>query len=269
MKVAFSTLGCPGWSWAEIFATAKDLGMDGIEIRGIGAQMYAPETKPFLPENIETAIEKMKKANMAFSMLSSGAELIAKDFDATKKELVAYIELAQKIGCDAVRVLCENSAAPAGEVDLDMVAERYSEICDCAKGTGVMPLIETAGALADSAKMQAFIKKTNRPNAFVLWDIHHPFRYLKESPKQTYGNLQGLVKHVHVKDSVEQEGKTQYRMMGYGDLPVLDCLKLLAADGYDRTVSLEWVKRWAPDLQEPGIVFSHYAHYMRYLLNQI
>ena len=35
MKTAFSTLGCPGWSWDEIFATAKDLGLDGIEVRGV------------------------------------------------------------------------------------------------------------------------------------------------------------------------------------------------------------------------------------------
>ena len=42
MKLAFSTLGCPNWQWREIFATAKDLGVDGIEIRGIENEMYAP-----------------------------------------------------------------------------------------------------------------------------------------------------------------------------------------------------------------------------------
>ena len=36
MKLSFSTLGCPEWSWNEILATAKDMGFDGIEIRGVG-----------------------------------------------------------------------------------------------------------------------------------------------------------------------------------------------------------------------------------------
>ena len=45
MKIAFSTLGCPGWSWDEIFATAKDMGLDGIEIRGVGNEMFAPKIK--------------------------------------------------------------------------------------------------------------------------------------------------------------------------------------------------------------------------------
>ena len=32
--------------------------------------------------------------------------------------------------------------------------------------------------------------------------------------------------------------------------------------GFDGFFSLEWVKRWNPDLQEPGIVFAHYKNYM-------
>ena len=57
MKVAFSTLGCPGWSWDEIFATAKDLGLDGIEIRGVDNQMFAPEIKVFKEENIPATLD--------------------------------------------------------------------------------------------------------------------------------------------------------------------------------------------------------------------
>ncbi len=32
MKISFSTLGCPGWSYEDILSTAKDLGFNGIEI---------------------------------------------------------------------------------------------------------------------------------------------------------------------------------------------------------------------------------------------
>jgi fatty-acyl-CoA synthase len=34
MKLAFSTLGCPEWTWTEIYPMAYDLGYSGIEIRG-------------------------------------------------------------------------------------------------------------------------------------------------------------------------------------------------------------------------------------------
>ena len=41
MKLAFSTLGCPEWSWVDIQAMARDLGFDGIEIRGLGQEIQA------------------------------------------------------------------------------------------------------------------------------------------------------------------------------------------------------------------------------------
>ena len=34
MKIAFSTLICPDFSWADIYSMAKGLGFDRIEIRG-------------------------------------------------------------------------------------------------------------------------------------------------------------------------------------------------------------------------------------------
>lgn len=34
MKIAFSTLGCPDFSWTDIYPMAKDFHFDGIEIRG-------------------------------------------------------------------------------------------------------------------------------------------------------------------------------------------------------------------------------------------
>ena len=41
-----------------------------------------------------------------------------------------------------------------------------------------------------------------------------------------------------------------------------DNFRKLDRAGFDGFFSLEWVKRWNPDLQEPGIVFAHYKNYM-------
>ena len=77
------------------------------------------------------------------------------------------------------------------------------------------------------------------------------------------------MRYTHIKDSVGSDGEVTYRMMGYGDVPIFDTLKLLKEHGFSGYVSLEWVKRWCPDLQEPGIVFSHFASYMQYLMRQL
>ena len=40
MKIAFSTLGCPDFDWPDIYSMAKDLGFDGIEMRGLGDDLF-------------------------------------------------------------------------------------------------------------------------------------------------------------------------------------------------------------------------------------
>ena len=36
MKISFSTLGCPRWSWREILAPGCALGYGGVELGGVG-----------------------------------------------------------------------------------------------------------------------------------------------------------------------------------------------------------------------------------------
>lgn len=268
MKLCFSTIGCPDWSWEEIFATAKDLGMQGIEIRGIRDEIYAPKNTPFLPERRAQTLETLARVNLSIPCLTSGANLSA-DADAAIAEARAYTELAQAIGTPYIRVMIEDTPQPVKDVDLGRATEIYQTILDDAKGRDVYPLIETNGVLADSEAMARFLKDVNRSNAFVLWDIHHPFRFFHETPEKTIHALDGLIRHTHVKDSVMEDGKVVYRMIGYGDVPIYDAMCELVRHGYDGFVSLEWTKRWMPNLEEPGIVFAHFLHYMKYMEEQM
>ncbi len=44
MKFSFSTLACPPTTWADIYSMAKDLGFDGIEVRGLGNDIFDAST---------------------------------------------------------------------------------------------------------------------------------------------------------------------------------------------------------------------------------
>lgn len=270
MKLAFSTLGCPDWKFSEIYATAKDLGLAGVEIRGIANEMSAPRIKAFSPEQLPKTLEKLGEKNLEIPMLTSGAVLgDPEKVAAYVAEAKEYLDLAEKLGTPYVRVLISPDTFPKESDDLECCKRAYGELCDYATGRQVTPLIETNAALADTGVLREFLQDVGRENMGVLWDIHHPFRYFGEAPRTTYDNIGKYVQYVHVKDSVMQGDKVEYRMMGYGDVPVFDSMKALHDGGYQGYVSLEWVKRWCPDLQEPGIVFSHFASYMNYLLNQL
>ena len=52
MKISFSTLACPDFSWTDIYTMAKDLGFGGIEIRGLGEDIFAVNARPFTDERL-------------------------------------------------------------------------------------------------------------------------------------------------------------------------------------------------------------------------
>ena len=269
MKLSFSTLACPLWNFAEVFSAAKDLGFDGIEIRGIGRQMYAPMIREFSPENRAYTIERFHSADLKIPVFTSAAYLYdGKNTESVRAEASDYIDLAAGMGVKYIRVLGDKDGAPdpALRIHEDVVLANYRKVCDMAADRDVTVLIETNGIFADSGRLADFMAKADRKNAAVLWDIHHTFRYFGETPEKTVSNLGGLIRHVHLKDSVMDHGRVVYRMMGYGDLPVKDAVTVLNDIGYDGFYSLEWVKRWAPDLTEAGIALPQFINYMKNIL---
>jgi len=260
MKFGFSTLGCPGWLWEEIITAASDLGYDGVELRGIGNEIYLPNEKKFAPENLPKLHNKLKKMNLEIPCLTTGAFL----FDTTKKEsaqkeVIDYLELAVALQTPYIRVLGDANPQP-GKIDEGLLEENLAYLLPLAAKKNVTLLLETNGVYASSPRIRALLEKINHPNLALIWDIHHPHRFFNEPVAETYNTLKPWIKHVHIKDSEVIQGKIQYRMLGYGDVPVAEAVSLLAADNFSGYVVLEWVKRWNMDLEEPGIVFSHYLN---------
>lgn len=264
MKLSFSTLGCPEWSWADIYAVARDLGYQGVEVRGIGREMFAPNMKIFSHENIEKTKKTLSDAKLSIPILTTAAYLSDPSaLPLAEFEVLAYAQLAEKLGVKYVRVMGEKTPEPCGEGDVDEIAAQYARLCDMVKPTGVTLLIETNGILADSRNMKRVLERADRENSGVIWDINHPCRFFSEEPKTTAANIGKYVRHVHVKDSKLVDGKVKYVLMGYGDLSVESVVRELSALGYDGFYSYEWVKRWAPELEGSGIAFHSYAEYMK------
>ena len=65
MKISFSTLGCPRWSWREILATACDLGYGGVEVRGVGNDISVPSIPAFSDENLDKTKAELARLNLA------------------------------------------------------------------------------------------------------------------------------------------------------------------------------------------------------------
>ena len=269
MKIAFSTLGCPDFSWSDIYSVAKDFGFDGIEIRGIGKDISAVKARPFTDGQIDRTIATLERLGLEIPCLASGCCLkFADKLEETKAELSEYIKLAVKLGTPYIRVLADLEPDPRGEIDDEYMARAIKEVAAEAKDTGVTLLMETNGVYSDTKRLRALLDKVNCREVAALWDIHHPYRFAHETPETTIENLGSYIKYVHVKDSIMEKGQDgkktiKYRMMGFGDMPIPGMLHALREIGYEGYISLEWVKRWAPEIDDCGIVFPQFANYMR------
>lgn len=264
MKYAFSTLGCPDWSFDEIISTAKDIGFDGVELRGIGRELYMPNAQQFLPGKIDKTMDKLKKMKLEISCLSSDCRLNERfKIDDHIKSAKEYIDLASAAGIKNVRILADTSPAPVGVIDKAAIAKDLQHLAEYAKQRNVTVMIETNGFFANSEEMLDLLASVNHENLAVLWDIHHPFRFFNEPVKLTYERLKKYIRYVHIKDSLMNGDAVQYQMMGYGDVPILEALALLRADNFEGYVTLEWLKRWQSDLAEAGVVFPHFLAYVK------
>lgn len=264
MKLAFSTLGCPDFSWTDIYSMAKDLGYSGIEIRGLGKDIFAVQAQPFTGDQLNNTIEKLSSLNLEIPCLSSGCCLrFSEKAEVNYTEILQYIQLASKLGTPYVRILADAEPHSTGEVDDNLILEQLNRLLPIAEEHGVTLLIETNGVYANTERLQNLLNQAASDWVAALWDLHHPFRFADETPEQTVQNLGNYIKYVHIKDSIVEDGKVKYRLMGEGDLPIDDMMMALQSINYEGYISLEWVKRWASDLEDAGIVFPHYADFMR------
>ncbi|MBQ7007685.1 MAG: AMP-binding protein [Ruminococcus sp.] len=264
MKISFSTLACPDFSWTEIYSMAKDVGFNGIEIRGIGEELNTVKAKPFRADKIDDTIAKLKKLKLEIPCLSCGACLkFADKHDENTEEIKQYIELAAKLETPYIRILGDLTPEPDGEVDDAYVASVLKEICAFAEEKGVTLLVETNGVYSDTMRLKKLLDSVESKAVGALWDLHHPYRYMNESAAVTTENLGDYIRFVHVKDSAIEDGKLVYKLMGEGDMPLREMFAALQKIGYTGYVSLEWVKRWSQNLYAAGIVFPQFARYMK------
>ncbi|MBP3940968.1 MAG: AMP-binding protein [Christensenellaceae bacterium] len=268
MKISFSTLGCPDFSWQEIYSIAKDFGFHGIEMRGLGGDIFSVKASPFKPENLAKTREQLKKLKLEICCLSSGCPVrYPETREETIEELKEYIRVAKALETPYIRILGDVTADPRDDFPDEYVIDTMKILAPIAEEAGVTLLIETNGVYSNTARLADVLAQIASDNVAALWDFNHPYRFNGELPEETITNLGAFIKHVHIKDSVEENGKVVYKLVGEGDLPPMaDYMKALRSLNYEGYISLEWLKQYAPELSDAGIVFPHFAHFMEQYL---
>ena len=160
------------------------------------------------------------------------------------RELGAALELAAEWGVPTVRVFGGSAGA------LDDIASRLDQALGRAEELGITVALETHDAFASAALVADLLHRVESPSFAALWDVHHPHR-VGESPEDVVRMLGSRIRLVHLKDARRRGEDWQLVALGEGEVPVRESLAALDAAGYDGWLTVEWEKRWHPELAEP------------------
>lgn len=268
MKVSFTTLACPDWSWEKIVDESHRLGYDGIEIRGIEREMDLSRLKPFSQENIDKTMKVLQEKNLEICCLDTSCKFDNKaDNEKYLKEGRAAIDLAQKLNCKFIRVFGNDIPNKNKEEEIiKQIASSLNELGNYAKGKGVTVLVETHGAFSTGDAMLKLLQHISSKEVEVLWDVTNAYVDFGEPPEVTFNKLSSHIKHTHLKDAKGKHPNAELCMIGKGDLSFGQMINLLKTAGYDGWLSLEWEKMWHPELEEPEIVLDVYINHIRKFL---
>lgn len=266
MKLSFSTLGCPEWSYERVLEEAKKDGYAGVEVRGIEGEMKADRIPCFAVGRQQAARHMAEAAGVKLIGFGSSASFHDPDkFEGALADGRAAIDVAHALGMGFVRVFGDRIGPDDDEnAIIARVAEGARALCDYAAGTGVTVVQEVHGDFNRAHRVLAVAERVQRDNYGVLWDVAHSDKVYGDNWPEFYAAIRPLVRHVHFKDHVRQaDGSFRLCPTGEGDIPLLPILRALEKDGYAGYVSLEWEKAWHPDLRGPEEEFPHFAKYIR------
>ncbi|MEA4815665.1 MAG: AMP-binding protein [Lachnospiraceae bacterium] len=263
MKLSFSTSGWSNFTWSDFYTMCKDLGFDGIEIHNIEKEPFGEANSPLNMKNIAKTTAILADLDIKIPCIDSICNIADKLKKSENIETIKnYIKTAFMLNSPYIRVYAyetENASKDELENAAYLVIK---ETLPYAEESNITILIETMGIYNDTKALRELLNYFASNNLAALWDIHHPYRFNGESPEETIQNLGAYIKHVHLKDSEIENGKSVYRLMGEGDMPIKEIINSLRSINYEGFLSLEWQPDWLSELSDYGIVFPHFINYM-------
>ena len=257
-RIAFSTLAFPDVPLAAAVSAGRRWGYSGVELRLIDGELIDP------------AMSAERRAQVRRTLTAAGLPVVAVDSSIRLTgtdpgpDLRRFLQLASDWDAPLVRVFGGDLDPPPARQDRLRAAARVLEqAVPLAARLGVAIGVETHDAFSGSsavAELLALLSADEVPSDLVgaVWDSHHPHR-MGETPAEVYANLGSRLLLAQVKDACRTpDGEWRLVLLGAGEVPVREMLGLLTAGGYPHWISVEWEKRWHPEIEDPEVALPQH-----------
>ncbi len=250
MNLSFSTRGWQKFSWDENVSTALTMHFGGIELYNVQKEsVLTGRGGPLHKYNTAATVRELHEKQLKIPCMDTSCDI---SVSGSMADIVTVMEIAHDIQCPCIGVTAQFD-------DEDTVRQTLSALVPIAREQGVCILIKTSGIYADTARLRSMLDDFACDELGALWDIHHTYRDFGESGDTTIKNLGAYVRHVHLRDS---DDNNSYNLIGEGTLPVASMMRALSSVDYDGFISIEWKPEWMEDLDDREIIFPHFVNYM-------
>jgi sugar phosphate isomerase/epimerase len=260
-KIAFSTLACPGMALADAISLGRRSGYAGVELRLIDGELIDPTMPATERARVRRIIDA---AGLPVVAVDSSIRLTDDD---PGPQLAQFLRIASDWEAPLVRVFggaLPDRARPGDDRDRRARLEAAARVLEAAvpeaERLGVRIGVETHDAFSSSAVLAELLALAPWPEIGAVWDSHHPHR-MGESPADVWAAIGPRVLLAQVKDARSdpmREDGWQLVLLGQGEVAVLEMLGLLSAGGYPGWISVEWEKRWHPEIEPPEVALPEH-----------
>lgn len=270
MKISFSTLACPGWTVDAVIDAASRLRFDGIELRFIENDDQLWRRPEFTGSGLKTTRKRLETEGLRIACVDTSCFFHYPEAGRRKQSCEmgrAMIDLAAELGAPAIRVFGDRVQKGAERPLTEAwIVEGIQELADFGRTAQVQVWLESHGDFARAADTLRLLQKAGRPNTGTVWDPLNAYCEFGEAPQLGLSILGNTTRHVHIKDArratpAPKDG-WEPALMGTGDFPALDLIRLLVTSGYDQFVSFEWEKRWHPQIPGPEIALPQFKNWI-------
>ncbi len=271
MKLTVSTLGSPAWTLEDTATKARAYGFAGVDLRLLDGEVI---TVASVRANADRIRALFSANTIPIASLGTSIRIAVADPSAistTNTELRQWVDVAAELGIGLIRVF--GGRRPDGldtEQSVAAAAATLERVASDAARAGVVVGLETHDDFSSAALVARVLAKVPHPAIGAIWDMHHTYR-MNETPAQAVAFFGNRLVNVHVKDAVRQGSGDTWQLvpLGEGEIPVQESVVLLANAGYTGDISVEWEKKWHPELADPEIAFPQHVAVLRTYLNGI
>ena len=244
MKLAFSTKYVPAESYIRLCNLTAEYGFDGFEIDNPLAEREAHADSILNSAMSAAAKRKLINRHIGVSVLTYPEEITA---DTNPESIQKCVSLAARAGAvgTVVRI---------GAIDDETLKTVCAPAIAKAEQRGVMLLIETVGAYAETKKVLETIGLFGSANVGACWNIRATYFDAREDADTTIQNLGAYINYVRIGDRMG--GKDV--LLGEGDLPLTEFMNALRSLNYEGYLAADWNE----EITDPDIVLTHFVSFI-------